>query len=580
MVKKYLVTTALEDTWPKSNKKVLFLGEWCKSYSRKDLWQNLEFEVLDYHWDNRDKFEKDYYYLIDFYEKVLKNISIKMNSIHQVNLSHRYWRILLGPWLSLFIQSVFDRWEMIQVAINSNEKLESNIMFNSELSWTPNNYSDFKKLVIESDGWNNFIYSKIIESNREKIYINKLDSNNLSRRKVNSNKNNFKLFLFSLYQSIVNFVNPNKSSLIISSYLNKIDDSALSFRLSQFPLFINVQRTEQSSPKIDQRKWELDIDTSSSFEKFILSIIPNQIPSCYLEGYKSLDKKMYKLNWPKYPKSIFTSNAMIEDELFKHYAGIHSKSKLIIGQHGGSYGISKINFSEYHELSIADKYISWGWTKKSFENKIFSIGQISSKFERKSKSVKTKLLIVTASLPRYSYTMQSMTISSQWLKYFNNQLNLIQELNSSIVKETTVRLYRHDYGWDQINRWKDKFPNIDYDNGFSKIEELYFNTKIFVATYNATTYLETFRLNIPTVLYWDPDYWENRESVKPLFEELKRVKVFHNSAESAAKHINEIWDNVEEWWKSPEVIEAIDKFNKSLNIDNKNLVSDLARILK
>jgi len=162
MVKKHLVTTALEETWPKKESKIIFLGEWCKLYSKKKSWKNLSYEVLDYHWDNREKFEKDYYYLTDFYEKTLEKLSIRMNSIHNVNHSLKYWRILLGPWLSLFIQSVFDRWEMIRLAVNSNDNLKSNIINDSELKWTTYDHHNFKKLVMESDGWNNFIYSKII----------------------------------------------------------------------------------------------------------------------------------------------------------------------------------------------------------------------------------------------------------------------------------------------------------------------------------------------------------------------------------------------------------------------------------
>ena len=91
---------------------------------------------------------------------------------------------------------------------------------------------------------------------------------------------------------------------------------------------------------------------------------------------------------------------------------------------------------------------------------------------------------------------------------------------------------------------------------------------------------ETFRLNIPTVIFWDPNYWENRDSVKNLFNELKRVKIFHDSPESASKHINEIWDNVEGWWGSSEVTYVINEFNQSINRNNENLVSDLIKILK
>ena len=36
MIDKYtLVTTPVEETWPSVNENILFLGEWCKLYSRK-----------------------------------------------------------------------------------------------------------------------------------------------------------------------------------------------------------------------------------------------------------------------------------------------------------------------------------------------------------------------------------------------------------------------------------------------------------------------------------------------------------------------------------------------------------------
>jgi len=579
MVKKFLITTAIKETWPHKNEKIIFLGEWCKLYSEKNYWEGFDSKVLNYHWNNRDKYERDYYYLINFYEKTLKSISNKMNDIHQVNHSLKYWRILIGPWLALLIQSVFDRWQMIQVAINSNDELKTNIIIDSDNNWVSNDYESFKEFVMESDGWNNFIYGKIINLHKDKIEVKKLNliDNKFYKKKLKK-VFTLKRFIIGLYQKIANSINTKKSSVIISSYLSKIDEIILSFRLFQLPIFINIYKARKHLPDLSQRKWKLTIDSNSGFERFIYDIIPLHIPTLYLEGYNALNKKVIELNWPKSPNSIFTSNSIYGDELFKHYTGIHSKSKLIIGQHGGSYGISKINFSEYHELSIADNYISWGWTNRSSNSKIYPVGQLNN--ITRVKSNKTKLIILTNVNPRYSYNMQSFTVSSQWLLYFKDQVNLIKHLDKSVIDNTIIRLYRNDYGWDQIGRWKDNFPNLKYDPGFSKIENLYKQTRIHLATYNATTYLETFRLNIPTVIFWDPNYWENRDSVQPLFEELKRVKIFHDTPESASKHINKIWDNVEGWWESTEVKEVINEFNKSVNRQNKNLISDLKKILK
>ena len=339
----------------------------------------------------------------------------------------------------------------------------------------------------------------------------------------------------------------------------------------------NIQKF---SPKINLRKWNFYLDTDSNFERFITQILPNQIPSIYLEGYEWLDQKVKKLSWPKSPKSIFTSTEMYVNDIFKYYAGINERSSLIIGQHGGSYGISKLDFSEYHELSIADKYISWGWTNKSFKTKIYPLGQINNKSLKKSNTLRTNLLLTSTTMSRYSYNMRTMVISSQWLSYFNDQIDFIKNLDILIREKTTVRLNRTDYKWDQIGRWKEIFPNLNYNKGFSNVQKLYQETKIHVATYNATSYLETFSLGIPTVIFWDTSFWEKKDSVKFIFSELKRVKVFHDSPESAARHINQIWNNVENWWESQEVKEAIEKFNLSVNKNNKNIVTDIYKILK
>ena len=54
-----LVTTAVESSWL-YEEPVLFLGEWCRRFSRRDHWSNLDHEVLTYHWDDRFVFAKDF----------------------------------------------------------------------------------------------------------------------------------------------------------------------------------------------------------------------------------------------------------------------------------------------------------------------------------------------------------------------------------------------------------------------------------------------------------------------------------------------------------------------------------------
>ena len=74
MAKRFLITTSDERTW-KKDEKILFLGEWCKRLSREELWGQLDYKVLPYHWDDRNRMFSDYQYLKDVYEKHLKILS-------------------------------------------------------------------------------------------------------------------------------------------------------------------------------------------------------------------------------------------------------------------------------------------------------------------------------------------------------------------------------------------------------------------------------------------------------------------------------------------------------------------------
>ena len=65
--KRQLITTADELTW-KFNQPVIFLGEWCKTFKNKELVKSNINYTLDYHWEDLEKFDRDYKYLDKLYE--------------------------------------------------------------------------------------------------------------------------------------------------------------------------------------------------------------------------------------------------------------------------------------------------------------------------------------------------------------------------------------------------------------------------------------------------------------------------------------------------------------------------------
>lgn len=103
--------------------------------------------------------------------------------------------------------------------------------------------------------------------------------------------------------------------------------------------------------------------------------------------------------------------------------------------------------------------------------------------------------------------------------------------------------------------------------------------RIYVSTYNATTYLESFAMNVPTVIFWNPNNWEIRESAEPYFAALEEVGIFHTSPQNAAEHVSEIWDDVNSWWHSNPVQKVVKAFKQQYSRTPGDLVGEIHKEL-
>ena len=118
MKKRFLITTAEYNTW-NTEMPILFLGEWCRLYKQRNIWKDFDAVVVPYHWDDREKYYEDYSYLQEVYEETLRTSCDALNIYHGTNYSVRYWRIIIGPWLFKFINTLYDRWIMVHEAANN-----------------------------------------------------------------------------------------------------------------------------------------------------------------------------------------------------------------------------------------------------------------------------------------------------------------------------------------------------------------------------------------------------------------------------------------------------------------------------
>ena len=571
MVKRFLVTTALEETWPDNlETPVLFLGEWCRIYSRRERWSIMNAEVLPYHWNDSHKLYNDYKYLSDFYEITLQDLQKLLNEIHGVDYSLRYWRILIGPWLAFFIQMVFDRWAMLNSAFKSYDINCCKILLTVDNTFIPKDHNEFNNMCID-DNWNEMIYGQLLkEYRKDHIDIEYITIKNDQVKNTYRDNGLIRSSLSSLKQSLLSAINKYKywmnssdDYFFFKTYLPSAIEDELLLRLGQKPKIWETPEIPKIEANMGMRKWIIEKDNEfDEFSNIIGRMIPLHIPTAYLEGYNSLVNCIENLTWPKKPKCIFASNGIQELDLIKAWAAQKTENgtALIIGQHGGHYGIGKWHWIEEHEISISDRYLSWGWSDPD-QPKVHPVGQIKMvKPLGVDHQKETGLLLVTSANSRYSLQIFSGTQSSQWLDYLDDQFQFIESLPQGLQDLLTVRLYFHDCGWEQEKRWNERFSNIALDLGKKNINELIAKSRLYVATYNCATYLQSFTMNIPTVIFWNPQHWEIRDAAIPYFDELKQVGIFHDTPESAALHVSEVWDDVDGWWKSKPVRDVLEQF--------------------
>jgi putative transferase (TIGR04331 family) len=144
-----------------------------------------------------------------------------------------------------------------------------------------------------------------------------------------------------------------------------------------------------------------------------------------------------------------------------------------------------------------------------------------------------------------------------------------------------IRLYHSDYGYNEKARWERALSKVNFSKDNSKIYQLVSDSRLVVYTYNVSTgYLEFINANIPTIIFWDMKSSPVSDDAIEIFEDLKNVGIFHNDPESAANHINLIWDNIDDWWNSENVRNA--RLNLCLKFANvhPNIENNIENILR
>ena len=550
----FLATTALEEFWDVS-KPMVFLGEWCLLYERRSYWEKINGRLLTSPYDKADAAENAYGYVNRLYEQILPVLGAKLNSIHGKSYSDRYWRILLGPWLQLYLPVVYDRFVHMKQAVDQYPNFTT-IGLSATSFVVPTDTLDFACFLSE-DSYNLQLYTKILgvlgkefpckETGipRNPLY-GKLLKNSWQRKSVS-----YALKIFASVSAKL-----FRTTLLRNPYFPKqIEIQLASKKMGRIlPNWNQVIPCPQFQYDSNKRHVLRAVQVGDDeFGRCLSAMLFSDMPQCFVEGFCAVEDDARHL-YPKKTEAIFSANSWYYDESFKQWAGMSAeKGTLLLGtQHGGIYGGLKNMPSEDHETAIVDYYYSWGWERTDCPAKVIAMPATKLAGRKEIGADNHKQGILWAATSSQRNVVQLPFLPAHFQEYLAWQIRFAKALPLETMREMRFRPHCENYAWGTVERMKDCIPDIRVESWELPFQTSLENCRLYVCDHLSTTFAEALAANKPTVLFCNPQTNRLRPAAQPYFDLLRECGILFDTPEAAASTVASAYDDVEAWWNTPE----------------------------
>lgn len=542
----FLALTSLEEFWDK-NKEIVFLGNWCNLIEGKIISQ----ENKHISWKKDiGEFETAFDYVNETYEKLLIKLSKKMNNIHETTGSERFWRIIIGPWLYMYISVIYDRYRYLKKAIELYGDFDTMGIDCSNTYFIPRDTYDYA-LKIKEDDYNLQIFSQIMSKLGTPYECKKYD---VKKIELEKSRKSFKSKLASLIYK--QFRSKNKVFIKETYFSPKMElELFINSKGRIVPIneeyYVCDDKVDTVVRNVAKNKFTY-LKHENEFFNLAEEMILENIPIVYLEGFKNLHIEVEKRYKNKYPKALFSATSMWFDEAYKLFSAYASKSGTIIlgTQHGGNYGSEKYMNLNYHELKISDVFYSWGWKTEKFEATV--IPMPSTKLSNREKinacNNKDGILYVSTIESKYLGAFYGLNNESIQNSYLNWGLEIFRNIKSEIRNKIILRSHRENLGWNYKERVSLEFPEIEIQTWEKPFIESLQEVKLYVCDHLSTTFLEALSMNKPTILIWDKNIYKLFENVEEDYKKLQEIGILFFDKNLGAKEIEKAYEDIELWW--------------------------------
>lgn len=534
----------------------IFLGLWCLPES--ELAGARSPRIVPYAFDDRARLHQAYRYLDRIYPTLISGLGEVLNELHATSHSTRYWEIVAGYWLRLYIEILYERHACLSAAREVLGAVKVRLL-PPDAYRTVGHSLEFDSRCV-SDLYNQQIYSQIIEHiGGFALSYADLDPAIWRTRGAGSAKHRVRTIAKNTIRWVSLLGSKWNTRYLCATYLPPRDLVATSLRLRLFPTVDTPPVCAgRNGPCDDALRRELGrVPANDDFERLVVATLPINLPRAYLEDFAAVGRFVRRF-YPKKTRLVLTANSFAVNETFKRFAAEQVErhnTPYVIHQHGGHYGCGLWNSSEDYETRVADRYLSYGWDDparpkiQSFYASRIAAPTRSSPMGKASGDI----LWILASFPRYAYTMYATPSGPHFRTYLEEQGRFVKNLSASARCLLKCRLYPISYGWRDMETIARIGGPVTLDECKITTKRRMNTVRLCICTYNATAHLESFAANIPTILFWNPAYWEIRAEAREIMSQLHSAGVLCHTPEAAARTVDNIMDDTFGWWAQPKI---------------------------
>jgi len=525
--------------------------------------KNLIIEDLSY--DNQNFIESYNYIKVNI--KQFKDLILNEIQIHYKSININLISSSVEFWLLHYISTIKIRYEKLIYLKNKYKNISLPRVQYNKIEFLDT--SDFINQVELEESINCIIFEKIGEI----LGIDFFPINN--KKKCGTKKKKAGIF-FYIKKKLFRFILSNFKLNV------NFDVYTIKKKITKIYEFVNLKKIYLSSEV-------LKIESSKSYSNFfgnnlnnqknnlekndlnyiLLELLPFFLPKIFYINLDLLIKDLEKIE--KNIISLNSSIAISSSDEFRFLAEMckSKKKNVITYQHGGLYTMQKYNLSDEFE----NKYTTFlDWKNKNSFNIFFkSFFYLKNINYESNKKILFFSAIKTINIVKYESELINFKSNKEKIV---DSVNLYKNLKSTLKTIFEIRCQKHNYNWNYKRIFLQNLGEPFYGSfeNQKNVQNVITTSRILIFDTISTIFFEALVAKIPFFLILKNDNFFFKNDIKKLINELITQKILFKNTKDCAHFINDNYNEIKDYWRSPGVNKVIEKLNnKFFYIDNNNL---------